>query len=127
MSVVISFSLNLKNINGEVVKTFEEIKGFSSDTPGYMDYKNNFVKIFDSLICKIDIDFYQTDMTAEIMNGKLSRAGRLLFRGGYRTAKDLQKKLGKIARQIFLLYGAYGEKIYGGSLEYIHLHLSLKF
>ena len=93
MSVVISFSLNLKNINGEIVETFEEIKGFNSDPPGYMDYKNNFVKIFDSLICKIDRDFYQTDMTAEIMNGKLSKAGRLLFRSGYRTAKDLQKKL----------------------------------
>ena len=95
MSVVISFSLDLKNRNGEVVKTFEEIKGFSSDTQGYMDYKNNFVKIFDSLICKIDIDFYQIDITAEIMNGKLSRAGRLLFRSGYRTAKDLQKNLVK--------------------------------
>ena len=93
MSVVISFSLNLKNRNGEIAKTFEEIKSFSSDPPGYMDYKDNFVKIFDSLICKIDIDFYQIDMTAEIITGKLSRAGRLLFRGGYRTAKDSQKKL----------------------------------
>ena len=112
MSVVISFSLNLKNRNGEVVETFEEIKGFSSDPPGYMDYKNNFVKIFDNLICKIDIDFYQIDMTAEIMNGKLSRAGRLLFRGGYRTAKDLQKKLGKIAQADFpSLWGIWRKNI----------------
>ena len=110
--VVISFSLDLKNINGEVVKTLEEIKGFSSNPPGYMDYKDNFVKIFDSLIQKIDIDFYQIDMTAEIINGKLSRAGRLLFRSGYRTAKDLQKKLGKIAQADFpSLWGIWRKNI----------------
>ena len=111
-AVVISFSLDLKNRNGEVVKTFEEIKGFSGDPPGYMDYKDNFVKIFDSLIQKIDIDFYQIDMTAEIINGKIPRAGRLLFRSGYRTAKDLQKKFGKIAQADFpSLWGIWRKNI----------------
>jgi hypothetical protein len=99
--VVINFILEPKNGNGDYPRTVEKIISFSSSVSGYVKYKDNFLKIFDSLIKKIDSNYNRIDLSLEVLDDRLSKIGKLLFRSSYRTIEDLRIKLTKVTDKNF--------------------------
>lgn len=101
ISAVIKFLLEVKNNNGDVNRIFEEIKDFPRDLQGYLSYKKNFLSLCDSFIKRIDCDFFRLVLSVEIVDDRLSRTGKLLFKNEYATIEELQKGIIKAAESNF--------------------------